>query len=391
MGKHAKLSPSGSHTWMSCAGAIPLAEKFEKRSSSSVYARIGTAIHEVCEQCLSKNEDPYDYVGKTIVVEDDPIDITREHADMANTFVEYVRRQEGEKFYEQKVSVEVIDDCWGTADAVILNQDTKTLEIADLKTGAGVQVDAKDNSQLRCYALGALNLFRDIYDIETVKATIVQPAFAYLKDRPEGVSTDEMSVMELDEFGKKLVKSVNRMEKARDKLDDPDTYTPSDKACKFCAAKTVCPALQREAEEVAKQDFSEYKDGPSEDLSYWMDKVPVVKLFCDAVRDEVATRLKSGEDVPGYKLIAGRSTRLWADEEALVETLKKRRFTKAQYMEPMALMSVAKLEKELKGVFDVNPHVFVKPGKPAVAKADNPKPKWEPENGAQADFKDFKE
>ncbi len=49
------------------------------------------------------------------------------------------------------------------------------LQIIDYKHGVGVLVEAENNSQMMCYALGAIELFDGIYDIEKVQMTIFQP------------------------------------------------------------------------------------------------------------------------------------------------------------------------------------------------------------------------
>lgn len=45
----------------------------------------------------------------------------------------------------------------------------------DYKHGKGVEVSAVENPQMMLYALGALELFDGIYDIDTVRMTIFQP------------------------------------------------------------------------------------------------------------------------------------------------------------------------------------------------------------------------
>ena len=50
-----------------------------------------------------------------------------------------------------------------------------TMHVIDYKHGLGILVSAEDNPQMKCYALGALELFDDIYDIDTVSMTIYQP------------------------------------------------------------------------------------------------------------------------------------------------------------------------------------------------------------------------
>lgn len=62
---------------------------------------------------------------------------------------------------------------FGTADALIIADGT--LRVVDLKYDTGIEVSAEDNPQLKCYGLGALELFDDIYDIDTVAFTIYQP------------------------------------------------------------------------------------------------------------------------------------------------------------------------------------------------------------------------
>ena len=77
-----------------------------------------------------------------------------------------------------------IEGSFGTGDCVIVSDGL--LHIIDYKHGLGVLVSAEKNSQLSCYALGALDLFDGIYDIAQVSLTIYQP-------RRENVSTYTMS------------------------------------------------------------------------------------------------------------------------------------------------------------------------------------------------------
>ena len=69
------------------------------------------------------------------------------------------------------------------------------LHIVDLKYGVGILVsasgeDGTGNSQLKCYALGALDTFGDLYDIRRIKLSIFQP-------RRENVDTFEMTKEDL--------------------------------------------------------------------------------------------------------------------------------------------------------------------------------------------------
>ena len=66
-----------------------------------------------------------------------------------------------------------VQEGFGTGDCVIIADGT--LYIVDYKHGKGVEVSAVDNPQMMLYALGALELFDGIYDIDTVQMAIFQP------------------------------------------------------------------------------------------------------------------------------------------------------------------------------------------------------------------------
>ena len=66
-----------------------------------------------------------------------------------------------------------VRDSYGTIDFLAANN--KTLHIIDLKYGLGVKVDATENSQLKIYALGAIQELDCLYDFEKIILTIYQP------------------------------------------------------------------------------------------------------------------------------------------------------------------------------------------------------------------------
>ena len=74
----------------------------------------------------------------------------------------------------------------------------KKLHIVDLKYGY-IEVQAKENTQMMMYALGALNLFDCLYDIEEVEMTIFQP-------RIQNISSWSMSVEELVKWGNEVLR-----------------------------------------------------------------------------------------------------------------------------------------------------------------------------------------
>ena len=193
MGKHSFLSASASHRWINCPPSARLCEEYADRPSE--YAQEGTDCHELCaykvEEALGRRvKDPTENLtyysqemedcadGYCVFVMEE-VAKAREHCTDPLVLVE--QRLD----YSRYVGIE---GSFGTGDCVIVSDGL--LHIIDYKHGLGVLVSAEKNSQLSCYALGALDLFDGIYDIAQVSLTIYQP-------RRENVSTYTMSREEL--------------------------------------------------------------------------------------------------------------------------------------------------------------------------------------------------
>ena len=191
MPKHAYLSASASHRWLACPPSAKLCAQEEDRGSP--YAQQGTDAHELCQYLLEKA------LGKP--ARDPTEDLTYYDAEMqeaAEGYCAFVMEQveEAKKLCKDPlVCVEQILDFskwvehgFGTGDCVIVSD--RLLHIIDFKYGLGVLVEAAKNSQLMCYALGAMDTFGDLYDIERIRLSICQP-------RRENLDTWELTKEEL--------------------------------------------------------------------------------------------------------------------------------------------------------------------------------------------------
>ena len=378
---HAKLSPSGAHRWMACPGSVTLEADFP--DSSSVYAREGTAAHELAAMVL---EDPSSmanhYVGKKIAFDDHGEEvvwpITKEMADYVDDYVKFVRERAVGKILhvECKLGIGHItgeDGATGTSDVVIIDTEQEAIEVIDLKYGMGVRVDAENNEQMQFYALGALHEYDLIYDFSWVTMVIHQP-------RLNHVSEWNIPVSELLTFGDTVWEAASR---TRSEV----TFTrPGEKQCRFCKAKATCPALRAEVTEIVggQATLDEFEpqvvDSQTGDnyLPMAMAKVGMVEDWCKAVRAEVERRLLAGQTVDGYKLVEGRrGNRAWSDEGAVEQLFKSFRLRQEE-MYDFKLISATKAEKLLKE----NPKRWAKTeqlitrsdGKPSVAPATDKRP-----------------
>ena len=223
---HATLAPSSISRVIRCPGsAIPNAQA---PSSSSFPAARGTAIHEMCEQLLKNRLDGVtlsDYwLGKTVELEGFAIEIGLEEIIIAETYVNYIRQRteelNGKLLIEEKVYLnEISDDCWGTADAVILGEGNRMV-VADLKSG-NFPVDVNFNEQLMTYSLGALARFGN--ENTVIEMTIIQ-------------------AVDLVDWGFNILKPA-----CEEAMGESPGYNAGD-WCRFCAYKPDCLTFQKHQE-----------------------------------------------------------------------------------------------------------------------------------------------
>jgi hypothetical protein len=368
MAAHAKLSASGAHRWMACPGSVKAEEGLPDRTSS--FAEEGTLAHDIVEKALR-----LDVNCDTICDRPD-----LEHIiEPAQVYVDYVRALPGKhRFIETRVDFSGwVTGGFGTADAIVIDEDTSTLHIADLKFGKGVRVDAENNPQAMLYALGAYNAFAFVSDIERVKIAIVQP-------RIDNISEWEISVLDLLKWGE-----VARV--AADETANPKAKrVPGEKQCRFCKAKATCPALFRLAEQTLLMDFEAHEDpvAPNkltdEQMSAALAARPVIEAWLNALETVVKQRLSAGETVPGWKLVEGRANRAWINEEEVAKELEwmlgDKAYTRKLISPAQAEKAVGKTHKAA-----IEPFVFKPQGKAALAPESDPRP------SITADASDFDE
>ncbi len=241
MVQHALLSASSSHRWLNCTPSARLEENFE--NTSSIFAQEGTAAHALAEYKL-KN-----YLG---IKTDKPVSdfdseeleyYTDVYVDFSTELISKARSvcKDPIILIEQRLDYSCyVPEAFGTGDLVIVAD--STLYVVDLKYGRGVLVSADDNPQMKLYALGALELFDSLYDIETVSMTICQP-------RLENISTYESSVDKLTNWAETELRK-----KAELAINGQGEFIPGDH-CRFCRARYTCRARAEELLSLARYDF----------------------------------------------------------------------------------------------------------------------------------------
>lgn len=302
--KHATLNASGAATWANCAGSRKAQEGLPRKSST--FADEGSAVHELGEICLTRNESPFDWIGKPLI-EWHEWTVTQEMAEAVQTYIDFVKQFKGERMVEVQVDFsDWVPGGFGTSDCIII--DSNIMTVADFKYGRGKQVYAENNLQGVLYALGAYAMFGDLFDIQTVIISIVQP-------RMDHIDEWQISVTELLKIGAWLA------ERAEEAMRDDAPRTPGESQCQWCGAAATCPALKKVADDTVLALFDD-EATPDKltdaQLATALGNAKLITAWLSAVEKHVKERLETGQGFPGYKLVAGRSSRDWSEDESVV-------------------------------------------------------------------------
>jgi len=308
--KHAILSASSSDRWLHCPPSARLCENYEDKGSD--YAAEGTDAHTLCEYRLKlalglSAEDPIENLSW----------YNEEMEDCAAGYVSYVLEQvEAAKqlctdpivLIEQRVDFSRwVEEGFGTADNIIIADGV--LKICDYKHGRGVEVSATENPQMMCYALGALELFDDIYDIDTVSMTIFQP-------RRDNVSTYDISKEELYRWADEVLKP------AADLAFAGDGNFLCGEWCGFCKAKHDCRARAEANMELAKYDFKLPPLLTDEEIEDVLARVDDLVSWASDIKEYALQQAISGKTWSGWKLVEGRSNRKYTNDAAVVAAVE---------------------------------------------------------------------
>ena len=203
-----------------------------------------------------------------------------------------------------------------------------------------------------------------------------------IQTRLDSISTDEISLEELLEWGEMIVKP-----KAEMAFKGEGEYKVSDH-CRFCKVKSICRARADENLRLACLDFKPPPLLTDEEISEVLLTVDELKKWASDVEEYAFNKaIKEGKKWPGMKLVEGRRSRRYRSEEDVAKKLLD-----AGYEEEMifskSLLSLTKLEKELgKKEFEeiLGSLIDVPPGKIQLVPESDKRP--EMQSSAEIDFK----
>lgn len=378
--QHAVLSPSSSERWLQCPASVALAESLPE-PPESLYAAEGTAAHALAEVLarLTLLQVDADASALDAWREQYP-EYAPDEPEMAQYGQDYTALlsqllavyPNSVLMLEQRLPTGV-PQSWGTSDAVIVSP--THVQIVDYKYGQGVRVEPEGNSQLRLYAVGALEAYGTLLgEVTEVLMTVFQPRLGH-------VATATMTPADLLAWRDGIIPT------AEVALAPDAPFGPSETACRWCPARGQCTA---QLEWATKRDFGSPALLSPALLSQTLEAVPAIEQWCAAVR-ETALELAYGQgvEIPGFKVVLSGGRRSVTDPDGALEYLYATGYEREQVAETK-IKGIGELERLLgKDSFadQMSPFVSKSEGKPAIVPDSDGRPAIDAGSQAAKDFR----
>lgn len=335
---HALLSASSAHRWLYCPMLPRLEADYPSRDT--VYTQEGTSAHELSEIKLmykSGKITKRKFNTLTKAFKENSDFYNEEMEEMTELYTDIVMEhlnayENAEIELEKRVDFsDWVPGGFGTSDVVILADGV--IEIIDLKYGKGMPVSANQNPQMGLYALGAYASYDMVYDFDRIKMTIIQP-------RLDSVSSVDIYVEELLYWADNVVLPMAAQADAG--IGD---WNLSEKVLQWSpvAAKLV-PRAQENWELIDKYDYQEPVYLSDEAVAEILDKASAIKKWVESVEAYALKEALSGKEVPGYKIVEGRSNRVITDKDKAIDILQDNGFDD-EIFKPKELLAMGALEK----------------------------------------------
>lgn len=370
--KHALLGASSAARWIACTPSARATEGLPDQEST--YAAEGTRAHEVCEKALRYKLAKWE-AGKPFDLLSDwaQQSMPTEMFNAANQYVSFLHDQwvgfscRPGVFIEQEVDVSRwVPGGFGTCDCLMIGGGL--LHIIDFKYGQGVPVSPVRNPQLMYYALGAYALFDGLESIDTVRMSIVQPR---IQEEPE---TWELPLSDLLSWAREVLQPAAEMAWRGEGAFCPGEH------CRFCKAHPACRGWQEKYGPLAGfEPLPQPATLTDEELGEWLQKVEGLAAYARELEDYAQTAMLEGRTLPGWKLVQGRSTRKWTDQDAAFRQMEADGIDEAMLYTrtPISLTAAEKMLGKKKFAEVMSAFITRAPGAPKLAKDSDPRPAYD--------------
>lgn len=381
---HALLAASGAKKWLNCPPSARLEDLFEDKSSEA--AEEGTLAHAIGELKLRKlftdvTMTDRAYKTKLNKFKKDPL-YQEEMDRFTDMYVECVTKvayafpSTPYVVVEKKVDYSSIaPEGFGTADCAVLWG--SECHIFDLKYGKGVPVSAEANPQLSLYALGVIIAYQMFYPIDKVILHIAQP-------RLDNFSEWATNAAELKTWGEIIVKP-----KAALAYEGKGEFKQGE-WCDSCFCKAAATCKHRADENMQIEQYTSKNPNLLSDMAVGqiLEKAQFLAKWVKKLESYALNQLVSGKDVPGWKIVEGRSNRTFTDADKAFDALIHAGYDKSILYEskPLSLTAVEKIvsSDDYKNI--LSEYIGKPKGAPTLALVTDKRPKMELNTSASEDF-----
>ena len=370
--KHALLGASSAARWIACTPSARATESLPDEETK--YAAEGTRAHDLCEKALryklAKWEAgiPFDLLSDW-AQQSMPTEmfnaVCRYTSFIHELWVGFSCRPG--VFIEQEVDVsQWVPGGFGTCDCLLIGDGI--LHIIDFKYGQGVPVNPERNPQLMYYALGAYALFEGIEEVSTVRLSIVQPR---MQEEPQ---TWVVSLADLLTWAREVLQPAAEMAwKGKGEFC-------TGPHCRFCKAHPACRAWKDKYGPLAGfEPYPEPATLSDEELGEWLQKLEGLAAYAKDLEEYAQQALMEGRTLPGWKLVQGRSTRKWTDQDAAFRQMQADGIDEAMLYTrtPITLTVAEKMIGKKRFAETMSAFITRAPGAPKLAQASDPRPAYD--------------
>ena len=289
---------------INCPGSVALAAKMPPSPSSS-YADEGTMLHTVISD-LVMGETVTNYLGYKYEQQEVTQDLIDEKILPALAALDEI---DPDKSMQIEVETTVnfgkkLPGVFGSAD--VIGRKGDRAYIIDWKFGSGVAVSAEENEQLMFYAAAARHTPQAAWAFDgatELELIIIQP--------PE-VKRWATTFDRIDLFEKQLFRAVRAAKK-------PDAKLAVGDHCRWCPAKPTCPMMTGAADRAIA---IQVKSLNANMIGAYLKNADLLEGWIKDLRALAFDMMEKDTKVPGWKLVAKRGTRKWANVDAAAAALK---------------------------------------------------------------------
>ena len=364
--KHSPFGGSAASRFMACPGSIALSGQAPPEKPNP-YAEEGTFAHAVAAEALETNaRSTVAAIGKVLGFldhgESKTREITAEISKAVDVYLEAVWDEydldpnseiEVEQGFALDLDAAEPGEVFGTNDALVYSPARRKLTIFDYKHGAGVIVDVEDNTQLKFYAIGAMQGHPE-WDVREIELVIVQPR-AFSADG-DGVKRWSLPMSEVIEFPYELNEAVALCKTA-------DAPLVAGDHCRWCPAATICTAREQSFVTAVREDFAgvdllgiEPVVAALEVKTLDFDHMARIVAAYDRLGSQIAAmrtamdeHLLAGGTIAGWKVVEAVARRAWTKGDTeIADYLELMYDVPGDEVMPRKLVTITEAKKLLK-------------------------------------------